>query len=464
MSRNFLILIILTLLFINCSEKRNSNKLIQNEAETLAANPPMGWNSWDCFGTDVTEDQVKANARYMAENLKEFGWEYVVVDLAWYIDPEYNILTFKDNWPKQNMDEFGRLIPDVQKFPSSANGKGMKALADYVHSLGLKFGIHIMRGIPWQAVENDGIKIKGTDIDAASIANKNDTCVWYDGMYGVDWNKPGAQEYYNSLVEMYAEWGVEYIKADDMSRPYHKEEITLLSNAIKNCGRPIVLSLSPGASPVTEVEHLQESANLWRVSNDFWDDWKFLKKAFEYARLWQPYIKSGAWPDADMLPLGKLRVTGSDDYVAGHLNTTPDKITNEYSRFTRDEQITLMTLWAIIKSPLMFGGHLPDNDDFTLRLITNKDVLHVNQQSVGNRELRFDENYSIWIANDSESDAKYLALFNTGEESKIISVSTKEFADDKEMKFTELWKGTSIQAKEIKLELAPHASKFYKVE
>jgi len=431
--------------------------------QILAATPPMGWNSWDCFGSDVNEQQVKANAGFMAANLKESGWEYVVVDLGWYIDPALNILTFKNENPPQAMDEFGRLIPDAQKFSSATNGQGFKPLADYVHGLGLKFGIHIMRGIPWQAVDKN-VTIKGTDIKAATVSNANDTCVWYDGMFGVDYTKAGAQEYYNSIVALYAEWGVDYIKADDMSRPYHKDEISLLSNAIKNCGRPIVLSLSPGASPVAEVAHLQASANLWRVSNDFWDDWQFLKQAFEYARLWQPYIKPGAWPDADMLPLGKLRVTGSDDYVAGFMKTTPDKITNEFSRFTQDEQITLMTLWCIIKSPLMFGGNLPETDDFTLKLITNKDALHVNQHSVENRELRFDETSSVWTAKDPENGTHYIALFNTGEMAREIPISTKEFTEDKEMQFLEIWNGTAINAKEISIEVPPHGSKFYKVK
>ncbi len=429
----------------------------------LAATPPMGWNSWDSYGIDVTERQVKANADYMAENLSEFGWEYVVVDLGWYINADLSILTFQQEQPAQNVDLNGRLLPDERKFPSSIGGKGFKPLADYVHSKGLKFGIHIMRGIPWQAVENK-VLIKGTDVHAGIVADKNDTCVWYDGMYGVDMSRPGAQEYYNSLLELYADWGVDFIKADDMSRPYHKEEITALHKAILHCGRPIVLSLSPGAAPLDEAEHLQKNANLWRVSNDFWDDWKFLKQAFDYARLWQPYVQPGAWPDSDMLPLGKLRKTGSDSYVAGHLNTTPDKITDEYSRFSQTEQITLMSLWAVIKSPLMFGGNLPENDEFTLKLLTNEDVLYINQHSVGNKELRFDENSSIWTAKDPNSDAAYLALFNTGEEPKVISVATKEFTGDEELEFYELWKGTSINAREINIEIPPHGSKLYRVK
>jgi len=202
MIKLFTILLICVTLLFACAPM--TKKEVKPETpQLLAATPPMGWNSWDCYGIDVNEQQVKANAGYMAANLKEFGWEYIVVDLGWYIDPALNILNFKNENPPQAMDEYGRLIPDVQKFPSAANGAGFKPLADYVHSLGLKFGIHIMRGIPWQAV-GQNITIKGTAFKAADISNTNDTCVWYDGMFGVDYTKPGAQEYYNSIVKMYA--------------------------------------------------------------------------------------------------------------------------------------------------------------------------------------------------------------------------------------------------------------------
>ncbi len=450
------------IIFAGCNSSSKKEQK-SGETEILAATPPMGWNSWDCYGVDVTENQVKANADYMAEKLKDSGWEYIVVDLGWYLPPEVSILSFQQEQPPQNVDVNGRLLPDERKFPSSIGGKGFKPLADYVHSRGLKFGIHIMRGIPWQAVENK-ILIKGTDIHADIIADKNDTCVWYDGMYGVDMSRPGAQEYYNSLLDLYAEWGVDYIKADDMSRPYHRNEITALHKAILHCDRPIVLSLSPGAAPIDEAEHLQKNANLWRVSNDFWDDWKFLKQAFVYARLWQPYIQPGSWPDSDMLPLGKLRKTGSDSYVADHINTTPDKITDEYSRLSQTEQITLMSFWSITKSPLMFGGNLPENDAFTLKLLTNEDVLYINQHSVDNKELRYDDSYSVWTAKDPGSDATYIGLFNTGEKPKVISLATKEFVRDEELEFYELWKGTSINAKEINIEIPPHGSKLYRVK
>jgi len=203
------------------------------EVGQLAKTPPMGWNSWDCFGMDVTESQIRTTADYMAENLKEYGWDYIVLDMGWNYGKGLNTSNFRMKKPPLCIDSYGRLIPNSKKFPSSANGAGLKTLADYVHSKGLKFGIHIMRGIPWEAVEKNTV-IKGTKYRAKDIAIGKDTCSWFHGLVTVDMSKPGAQEYYDSLIEMYAEWGVDYIKADDiLKNPYHKKEIETVSNAIK---------------------------------------------------------------------------------------------------------------------------------------------------------------------------------------------------------------------------------------
>lgn len=176
----------------------------------LAPTPPMGWNSYDSYGGDVDEQQVKANARYLADHLALYGWKYIVVDYYWY---------YPDGRVKgvPAMDAYGRLLPATNRFPSAAGGKGFKPLADYVHSLGLKFGIHIMRGIPRAAVE-ENLPVFGTTAHAQDIANVLNTCSWSDAMYGVDVSKPAGQAYYNSLARLYADWGVDFIKADDMSR------------------------------------------------------------------------------------------------------------------------------------------------------------------------------------------------------------------------------------------------------
>ncbi len=373
--------------------------VIDTTFRTWAATPPMGWNSWDCFGPSVVEDEVKANADYMAANLREFGWEYIVVDIRWYVDNQttghYNRYGDTDFV----IDEYGRYLPSPSRFPSSLNGNGFKILADYVHSLGLKFGIHIMRGVPKEAVFNQ-MPIKGTDgITADQIYSTEYECTWLQDNYTVVKGKPGAQEYYNSILNLYASWGVDYIKVDDLSRPYHDGEIEMLRKAIDQTGRPILLSMSPGATPLDQHEHARNHANLWRTVDDFWDNWSQLNYQFGVCADWAPYITPGAWPDADMLPMGHISIRG-------------ERGADRYTKFTEDEQYTMMTLWTIFKSPLMFGGHLPDNDEFTNSLLTNEEVLHMHSTSVNNREWFNENNIIGWTADDPETGDKYVALFN----------------------------------------------------
>jgi hypothetical protein len=368
--------------------------------QTWAMTPPMGWNSWDCFGPSVVESEVKANADYMAANLKQYGWEYIVVDIRWYIDNQttgtYNAYansTFV-------YDQYGRYLPSPTRFPSSVNGAGFKPLADYIHSKGLKFGIHIMRGVPKMAVTNN-LPIKdGNGKTAADIYTTADQCTWLQDNYTV-LAKAGAQEYYNSIFNLYASWGVDFVKCDDLSRPYHTDEITMLRNAIDQCGRPIVLSMSPGETPVANYDHARTHANMWRTVDDFWDNWSQLNYQFNVCNKWVPYIAPGTWPDADMLPLGHIAIRG-------------ERGVDRQTLFTQDEQYTLMTLWSIFKSPLMFGGHLPDNNAFTKSLITNDEVLAMHKTAVNNKQWFNANDQVAWTADDPNTGDKFLALFNNG--------------------------------------------------
>lgn len=366
---------------------------------SLATTPPMGWNSWDCYGTSVTESEVKANADYMAKHLKSYGWQYVIVDIQW-SEPNPLAHNYREN-AQLAMDSWGRLIPAVNRFPSSAGGKGFGPLADYIHSLGLKFGIHIMRGIPRLAVKNN-LPVFGNRTHAADIANTHSICPWNSDMFGVDMSKPGAQDYYNSILKMYADWGVDFIKADDIARPAQRDEITAIDKAIEKTGRPIVLSLSPGPATVKDFDFLREHANMWRISDDFWDDWKALRLNFILLGVWGGVNQSGAWPDADMLPLGRVGIRAAHG---------EDRMT----RFTRTEQVTLMSLWSIAQSPLMFGGDLPSNDEFTNSLITNDEVLAVNQKGKHGHLFMDSGESIIWLADIPDSKAKYVAVFNVGD-------------------------------------------------
>jgi hypothetical protein len=353
----------------------------------------MGWNSWDCFGTTVTEAQARAQADYMASNLKAHGWRYIVVDIQWY-EPSAKSHAYRPD-AVLTMDGFGRLQPAPNRFPSAADGSGFRVLADYVHSLGLRFGIHLMRGIPRQAVDRN-LPVLGTRFRAQDVANREDTCPWNPDMYGVDASKPGAQEYYDSVFSLFASWGVDYVKVDDISRPYlrHEREIELVRRAIDRTGRPIVLSLSPGETAIEGAEHVAAHANLWRISDDFWDRWLALRDQFPRLENWNAHRGPGAWPDADMLPLGVINL--------GERST----------RFTPDEQRTLMTLWSIARSPLMYGGDMTRTDPATLALLTNDEVLEVNQRSTANRPLFDRDGRVAWAADVPGSPDRFLAVFN----------------------------------------------------
>ncbi|VGO13327.1 Alpha-galactosidase A [Pontiella desulfatans] len=423
----------------------------------LTKTPPMGWNSFDCYGSSVTEEQFKANVDWMADNLKECGWQYAVVDFCWsHPDPGPVANPNVDgDSPALEMDEYSRLFPHPARFPSAANGAGFKPLADYVHAKGLKFGIHIMRGIPHQAVAQNA-PIKGAVETAADIVDPNSQCTWLNQMGGVDMAKPGAQEYYHSLFELYASWDVDFIKADDIlvdyPGPYHAAEVEAIRTAIDQCGRPMVLSLSPGPAPVHHAAHLSAHANMWRISMDFWDEWWKLKAQFDLCNAWSGRVPEGSWPDADMIPIGRLSMCG------------PMR-EERSSDFTKEEQRTLMTMWSIFRSPLMFGGCLLHMDEFTKELLTNKDVLAVNQNSRNGHQLARNVSRVSWLA-DGDDGVKYLAMFNLNDDIDVVGVTLEEIGFKGGAKFTELWSGETPACTErhFEVELPAHGSALFSVE
>lgn len=398
--------------------------------KNLALTPPMGWNSWDCYGASVTEEEVRGNAEYMATHLKSFGWEYVVVDIQWY-EPGAFTSSYRP-FVRLDMDDYSRLIPSINRFPSTKDGQGFKPLSDYVHSLGLKFGIHILRGIPRQAV-HDNTPILGTNYTARDIASTNSICNWNTDMYGVNASKPGAQEYYDSLFQLYASWGVDFVKVDDIARSfigdtlYYSGEIELIHNAIENCGRPMVLSLSPGPTPLEAAEHVKKHANMWRMTNDYWDRWEDLLFEFEKCNEWSEHVGPGHWPDADMLPLGHIGIRSCEHGFK-----------DRYTQFTKDEQITMMTLWSIFRSPLMIGCELRDNDDWTLALLTNEEVLRMLNHSHSAHQVSRIENEVIWTSID-EDGSYYLAVFNIGEIPATISTSLNTLGLEGTYTAKDLW-------------------------
>lgn len=430
----------------------------------VATTPPMGWNSYNSFGGAVHEDEVKANADYMASHMKQYGWEYVVVDYCWFYPhpPQAKVsnapqFRLEDGAyvPWCTMDEYGRLLPDVSKFPSAKDGNGFKPLADYVHSLGLKFGIHIMRGIPRQAVWAN-TKVLGSSARAADVADTASICPWLNHMFGLDMNKDGAQAYYNSLIALYASWGVDYIKMDDMTADakdmvYHAEEVAAVHKAIQASGRPIVFSISP-RNLIKEVKHIQANSNMSRISGDFWDSWNQLKQQFDHCAEWMGIGAPGYWPDADMLQLGKVSKRGP-------------VLKERYSRFTEEEQRTHMTLWCMFRSPLMMGGNMPENTPFVEKLLTNKELLDINQHSINNKQLYRKDNLVVWVSQMPDTGDWNIAFFNLNDDAREVAINFSDLGIKGRWQVKDLWtlQAAGIAKNSFKQEVKPHGTALFRL-
>jgi alpha-galactosidase len=386
----------------------------------LAASPPMGWNSWDAYGFGIDESAFRANATVLAQ-LSSYGWKYAVIDEGWYMkDPAGADVGSRE----YQLDRNGLLIPALNRFPSAAKAAGLRPLADWIHHHGLKLGIHIVRGIPRQAVR-ENLPIADSRFRAADAADTADTCPWDDGNFGILDGEAG-QAYYDSMFKLYAAWKVDFVKVDCIAnRPYRASEIRQIAAAIQHAGRPMVLSLSPGPVELSHAAEVGRYAQLWRISNDIWDGWTFahdkpgddfptgIVSAFEDLARWAPYARAGHWPDADMLPFGRLGPhPGWGDARA--------------SRLTRDEQRTQFVLWAVARSPLILGANLTQLDEFTRSLITNRRLIEINQGAWTSRPLTNPpagyEGVRVWISSKSGTHTgdTIVALFNLESQPKTI--------------------------------------------
>ena len=417
----------------------------------------MGWNSWDSFGRTLNEQTIKENAQWMATHLKKFGWEYVVVDEGWYLgnlDARGNAAnsTFQ-------MDQFGRYVPLPSRFPSAGKGSTFRPLADYLHSLGLKFGIHIIRGIPKEAVEKD-LPIANSRFRASEAADKTDLCPWNAYNYGLKPDNPAAQAYYDSLARLYAEWQVDFIKIDCISdHPYKGEEIRMFANAIAKSGRRMVLSLSPGPTNLSKRDEVAKYSQMWRISDDVWDVWyskdnfpRGVKNQFERAAAWAGAAQPGRWPDADMLPIGSLK-------------PAPGWGEPRETRLSRDEQRTMLTLWSIFRSPLIMGGNLSQADEWTTALLSNAEVIGVDQHSRDNRPVVSTQDVVIWTAKADSGNDSYLAVFNISNLDQTIRYEWKDLGLTSQIfKVRDLWERKDAGTmKALEVTLRPHASALYRL-
>ncbi|MBQ8160118.1 MAG: glycoside hydrolase family 27 protein, partial [Clostridia bacterium] len=364
--------------------------------------PPRGWNSYDTFDTTVTEKDILEQAAILRDTLLPYGYDHVVVDIQWYaaatgtMRDQFQYIPFST----LSLDAYGRLQPDPEKFPSAVSGRGFRDLADQIHAMGLKFGIHIMRGIPRIAAQNH-LPILGSSMTADMVADPSSICGWNPDMYGVR-NCEAGQAWYNSIISQYAEWGVDFIKCDDIcntnlyaSHFVAPHEIEMLRRAIDSVDRPITLSLSPGPALLEKSWFYRRNANMWRITDDFWDEWEPLKTMFSVCERWQDHVHEGGYPDCDMLPLG---------YVGKGFRH--DRKTS----FTADEQKTMMTLWCLFRSPLMLGADMTRMDDDTLKLLTCRELLVLEGEDFVPCQLEHTEDAAIWLSSNGKDT--YVALFN----------------------------------------------------
>jgi hypothetical protein len=442
---------------------------INSSAQNPAPTPPMGWNSWDAYGLTIDEADFRANVTVL-KGIEEFGWKYAVIDEGWYMENPFGdkLETRKYLW-----DGNGILIPVASRFPSSAGGAGFKPLADWVHAQGLKFGIHIVRGIPRQVVR-DNLPIGGSKFNATDAADTADTCPWDDGNYGVKDNAAG-QAYYDSMLRLYAGWGLDYIKVDCISdHPYRPTEIKQIAVAIRKTGRPIVLSLSPGPTALERGAEVAEYAQMWRIADDHWDGWSFphkpgdsefpfgVRDEFDRLAKWFPYVKENNWPDADMLPEGSL-------------TPHPGWGDPRQSRLTHDEQQTEFTLWAVARSPLIFGGNLTKLDDFTRSLMTNHALLFMNQNATYSHPIDAAklpagfENARVWRATinapGAGTYAEFFAFFNLDDKPVTLRTSWKQLGLEGGKHLAQnLWsEGGFKESKEVSVTLPAHGSTVYEI-
>jgi alpha-galactosidase len=428
----------------------------QRPAAALAPAPPLGWNSWDSYGLRIDESQFRANVEALAAKLKPAGYTYAVIDEGWYmVNPEDRP---RPQELQYQLDAYGRFIPVPARFPASMQGgtnTGFEALATWVHASGLKFGIHVIRGIPRESVRRN-LPIEGSSFMAQDAADQSDACPWDPTSWGIRDNAAG-QAWYDSLLRQYAAWGVDFIKVDCIANnPYKVSEIRQLHRAIAATGRDIVLSLSPGPTQLEHQAEVAELSQMWRISNDVWDVWDNgrrpfpigIAQQFDNAARWAPYAGPGHWPDADMLPVGELRPY--PDVGPGPRHT----------RLTPVEQQTQLSLWAMARSPLIVGANLTLLDDDTVRLLTNADILRIDQTATASRQVLRDNALVAWTA-DLPGGQHAVAVFNLGETPLDVDLPFSRLGlPEGPHDLTNAWSGAhSAAAAGVKDTLEPHASR-----
>lgn len=427
-------IILFTLSF---TQNQSSAQKLGDNQNLNQGSPYLGWNSYDCYGSNINETLTLENLEAFIQKLKPYGYEYFVLDAGWF---RHYDLKPGETWPTDgdksylNIDKFGRFIPSEILFP-----KGFKEIIDQAHKHGIKFGLHMMRGIPREAVWKN-LPVKGTKYFACDIANVNDTCNWSSLMYGVDMDKPGAQEYYNSVLELLADWGVDFIKYDDI---VHKpREINAVADALEKTGRNIVLSISPGDDIDPRYYETYQRAGMIRISRDIWDLQEDIDISFERWEQLLPYSGKGFWLDMDMIPFGHIRV----NYPLTKNKLNSGRGYERQDNFSYAQKKTFITQRAMAASSLFMGGTLTSSPKIVFELITNEDMLACNQNGVtGNlvkRVKTYAEKVDVWkTPHRTNKNEGWIGVFNRNEYTELIRFGKEQLGLNKSMAYNlyDIW-------------------------
>lgn len=442
-----------------CAFMFGSCKPTVTEDSFAVVAPPMGWNSFDSYGTYIYEDAAMKNLEVFAERLAPYGYKYFVIDAGWFGEYELvpgTLYPKEKHAKKLNINEYGLLQPSKTYFPN-----GLQPVIKRCHELGLKFGLHIMRGIPRVSVEKN-TPVKGTIYHARDIADTTSICKWCSQNYGVDMTKPGAQEFYDSWIGQLADWGVDFIKADDIV-PF-PEEVEAVAKAIKKSGRDIVLSLSPGGRVDESKLDFFKLGNMLRVTPDIWDEQIGLDQCFKAWRKWQGKEDKNFFIDMDMIPFGELQVmspvpeglTGNESQMEIKQMKKDGKLKNvellsgkgfhRQSQFTKDEMYTFITMRALAASPLMMGGNLLTVNDFVFGLLTNAEMIACNQNAVMGSLKYCRDKIEIWNTPKKNTNDGWIGIFNRDTENicqYVLSAKDLGLVDENYI-LKDIWGGSEL--------------------
>ena len=401
--------------------------------------PPLGWNSYDCYAESINEEQANANLDAFIEKLKPFGFEYFCLDAGWYADGDqvhHMDMIRNGQLRHMNIDEYGRFIPSPVNFPHT-----LRALADRCHANGIKFGVHIMRGMPLMALEKN-TKIKGTDYHARDIYDPDNFCSWCKYCVATKADHPGTLAYYKSVVEYLAnDLKIDYIKLDDVTE--HPDHIRLFAEAINSVERPILLSLSPGNEIWTgKMEIYEEFGNMVRITPDIWDNDRSNQLKLERWYQCENITPGKCWLDLDMLPLGALQVS---------MPVNPDQDFNKHLGFARQSRMTplgkrvMMSIMALSASPLIFGGDLPTTPQSDFDYVLEPEVLKCNQNGVIGKRIFFAHHIDIRKAESkTEPGHGWIGIFSVNQDNRRIRLSSQDLGFEKTPVLYDIWNKENI--------------------